>query len=392
MTTTGTIDNPLDLVSALSYNLIKPGHTIFLREGIYTGDFTDRLIGTEQDPIIIRSYPGEKAIIDGTLVIQGSYTQWHEIEFMSSLWKTRSTINEGSSPPDLPYKFISVNAPGSKLINCVIHDMADGPEWYSKAVNSELYGNIIFNIGWSAIDRGHGHLIYSQNETGIKTAKDNIGFNSFSTGLKIYTETGHAQGYNIIGNTIFNSGYLYSLKDDLEMNFWAQDPTPGTGYNFDSNMSYHSKLNADGIRIGLYNPLLNVKLNNNYFPDGDENNLENELIENTNNYYGPTLGNNLFIRPNEYINTRSNVTIYNEASADTIEVDLTSVMGLEVGDTVNVRNVQDYFVDIQELTLDTNKKVIVNMQAANRTVATPTAWTAPPTTFPIFGCFVVEKA
>jgi hypothetical protein len=58
--------------------------------------------------------------------------------------------------------------------------------------------------------------------------------------------------------------------------------------------------------------------------------------------------------------------------------------------TVKAYNVQDYFTDIQTLTI-TAGVITVNMQAANRTVATPVLWTAPAKTFPQFGAFILVK-
>jgi hypothetical protein len=47
--------------------------------------------------------------------------------------------------------------------------------------------------------------------------------------------------------------------------------------------------------------------------------------------------------------------------------------------------------DVQELTVAGDGTITVDMQAANRSVATPIAWDAPATTFPEFGCFVLQK-
>jgi len=81
------------------------------------------------------------------------------------------------------------------------------------------------------------------------------------------------------------------------------------------------------------------------------------------------------------------LTIYNEAQADNIQVD---VSALTTSGIVNAHNVQDYFNDIQSLEV-TDGQIIINMQAVNRTVAKPVGWTAPATTFPSFGCLRLEK-
>ncbi len=64
---TGSIGNPWKLQTALNQpSAVKPGDTIWLRGGTYTGaPFTSYLNGTSANPIIVRQYPGERARIDG---------------------------------------------------------------------------------------------------------------------------------------------------------------------------------------------------------------------------------------------------------------------------------------------------------------------------------------
>jgi alkylation response protein AidB-like acyl-CoA dehydrogenase len=82
------------------------------------------------------------------------------------------------------------------------------------------------------------------------------------------------------------------------------------------------------------------------------------------------------------------LTVYNQAQANTVNVDVSSVFG--ASGTVKAYNAQDYFSDVQTLTI-TAGVITVNMQAANRTVATPDGWVAPAKTFPDFGAFVLIK-
>ncbi len=46
---------------------LRPGHTLYLRGGVYYEQATIALLGTEDKPITIRSFPGELAILDGSL-------------------------------------------------------------------------------------------------------------------------------------------------------------------------------------------------------------------------------------------------------------------------------------------------------------------------------------
>lgn len=366
-----------------------------MRGGTYTGDYICELNGTSDDPITIRPYQSEQVIIDGSLTINGSYTVWDGMGagiVTYSGWSKRTTDEGGSDPTDIPdNKVVTINAPGCVFRNWILHDLA-GFEIWTPAVQALIYGNVVYNIGWnSTADRGHGHLFYTQNDasTGRKTYKHNIAFSSFSTGLKIYTEGGKASGFDVLNNTILNSAVLYD-GDDYGMNYWFQDPS-GLDYTFRNNRGYHAKATGDPVRLGLYDPATNVRITDNYWPEGCISDEGNQLVEDSGNTIG-TIGNVVFVEPNDYITTRAHVTVYNEAGANSVTVDLTTVTGLSVGDTVTAWNVQaGVGNDLQTLTLDANKCIVVDMQAANRSVSAPIGWTAPETTFPTFGCFVINK-
>ena len=100
----------------------------------------------------------------------------------------------------------------------------------------------------------------------------------------------------------------------------------------------------------------------------------------------------VIVRANEYETDRANVAVLNGSEAESVTVDLSVVTGLSAGDSVSVRNVQDYFTDIQTLTLTAGETVTVDMRAASHTVASPVNHAAPATTFPVYGAFVIEKA
>jgi hypothetical protein len=46
---------------------LEPGHTLYLRGGVYRGHVTLKLAGTAEKPITLRAYPGELAVLDGGL-------------------------------------------------------------------------------------------------------------------------------------------------------------------------------------------------------------------------------------------------------------------------------------------------------------------------------------
>ena len=59
-----------------------------------------------------------------------------------------------------------------KFINLVIHHARQGLSYWAEDRDSEVHGCIIYDNGWPAVDRGHGHAIYTQNKDGIKTISD----------------------------------------------------------------------------------------------------------------------------------------------------------------------------------------------------------------------------
>jgi len=62
----GSAENPWNLRRALSHPpAVRPGDTIWIRGGVYTGRFLGRLKGAPLEPIIVRAYPGENVKIDG---------------------------------------------------------------------------------------------------------------------------------------------------------------------------------------------------------------------------------------------------------------------------------------------------------------------------------------
>src|ERR1043165_5138930 len=70
----GAIDQPWDLATALAQpSSVRPGDTIWLRGGVYRGAFVANVNGTAAAPIRVRQYAGERATIDGGLVVAGSY-------------------------------------------------------------------------------------------------------------------------------------------------------------------------------------------------------------------------------------------------------------------------------------------------------------------------------
>jgi len=178
----GSKDSPWDLATAISGGRkIEPGSTIWVRGGTYTGKFQARLAGTEAAPIQLRGVAGERAVLlnCGMQVDQGSDYLWiRDLEIAGDApIEKRVTDQTGSWPKDLPGSAgIEIRAGrGCKFINLVIHDnLLGGVGWWAGSTDSEMHGCILYNNGWKAPDRTHGHCIYVQNQEGVKTISNCI--------------------------------------------------------------------------------------------------------------------------------------------------------------------------------------------------------------------------
>ncbi len=224
----GSINNPWDLKTALTrtQTVVPPGSTVWLRGGVYnvpTADlgFTSTLSGTSANPVMVASYPGEWATIDGNvtfsalknktiLKINGSYVWFMNFEITNTETTNRKIDTTSSNPQGRRGNAIDDYAVGTKIINLVIHDAGQGIGTWASSRDTEYYGNVIYNNGWDAPDRRHGHGSYVQNETGTKILEDNIFFSNFSMNAQTGGSSA-AYAYNLhwFGNTFFNAGMAW---------------------------------------------------------------------------------------------------------------------------------------------------------------------------------------
>ena len=196
----GTQAKPVDLATALSSKTpARPGDTLWLRGGTYRGIFTSTLAGSETRPITLRQYSHERATIDGSLTIQGGRAVYWGFEVMNS--------DPDRISKERPHG-VNVFGPYTKCINLIVHDTGVAFGCWSPAWGAEIYGCLIYHNGYQGAgkDRGHGHAIYTQNETITKRLMDNIMFDQFGYGIHAYTQGGEIKNYQIEGNISFNNG------------------------------------------------------------------------------------------------------------------------------------------------------------------------------------------
>lgn len=277
----GSISNPWSLQTALNHpSAVQLKDTIWLRGGNYIGFFTSNLNGNAGQYIYVIQYPGERATIadnrqyagGATLQINGSWTIYKDFEIMNTTADRSSAGSHSFRPMGL-----QVQAPETKFINLIIHDVGMGFGFWKEAVNAEIYGCIIYNCGTAnkpGVYQTHGHGIYSQNNTGTKIIRHNIIFNQFGFGIHLYPNPGNVNGYIVDGNTIFNNGML--THDTIRYNNIIANTYPpyklenisiinNNTYDNRASYTYTSLLQADIFAGSVDVICKKLMLANNYF-------------------------------------------------------------------------------------------------------------------------------
>ena len=448
-TNNGSRTRPWLLAKALSaVDEVKPGDTIWVHGGTYTGSVECRLKGSEQKNILVRPWPGEHVLFDvkgaesGGLMVNGDWTTFRDFEFTDSDPDRTHVRPHG----------VFTRGPHTKLINLVIHDCGLGIGFWAETEGpAEIYGCIIYNNGWqgAGTDRGHGHAIYTQNRVGIKRLTDNVLFNQFGYGIHAYgSSRAFLKGFEIEDNTSFNNGSL-SRRRALTGNILVGGGAPAEGIRVLDNVTYFDSP-AMSLRIGYGAANKDVVVKGNYVvgtallriwekmsftgntvvASGPVIRLETkggaamefggnqyigdagkepwfEVIENgaasqrsfaewmeyasDNSQFqnGPPRGVKIFVRPNRYERGRAHVTVLNWEKADSVDVDLSMV--LKRGDRFRVRRVQNLSGAPVFEAVYSGKPVRFPM--TDRTVAAPIGIVPSPpvATCPLFDVFLVER-
>ncbi|HKB70776.1 MAG TPA: PKD domain-containing protein [Thermoanaerobaculia bacterium] len=406
----GSISRPWDLRTALKQpSALKPGDVLWLRGGKYYGPFVSYLTGTSSAPITVRQYPGERATLDGVnaggqtiLQVSGAYTRYWGFEIMSSQTNRSSSSVSGAAITTMQ----TPGHPGLKLINLVIHDTLGNGFWID-ATDMEMYGCLVYYNGWAASDRGHGHGIYAQNDTGTKHFIDNIIFQQFDKGIQYFGGTSAPiNNMDTEGNTLFQNGYIDATEsNNIEIGggVVAQNPV------FKNNYSYNSNIGKEDI--GGYNTAgtSNLVYQNNY--DAADNDwpttfsglngyaITGNLFRGhagafptsaypSNSYYlgtpPPATPNQVFVRPNKYEPGRANITAFNWAHRAYVYPDVSAV--LAVGDAYEVRNAQNFYGP--PVATGTYAGGRIAVPTTGLPSAAPVGWATPAATGPEFNAYV----
>jgi hypothetical protein len=360
----GTYEDPLDLQTVLNSNSpAKPGYLVILKEGRYSGRFVSNVKGGVNSPIIFAGEPGKRVIIEG---IYKAGEQVHALYINQSSWvEFRDLeITASSASRNIMTSGLEINGQNTKIINCIIHDTAQGIFSSSSAINNELYGNIIYNNGFygESEGRGRGHGIYIQNKEGTKRIANNILFFGYGFGIHAYTETGSIKGLDFERNVWFRTGAsleggsLTGNSDGLLIG----GLTPVDSTRVIENYSWSPTANSRNVRLGWGSTVNNefIELKNNYFVGDiyvqgywkDGNVIGNHFYGETNHigkkefpeneYYSELpQKNKVVLHANEYDPNRIDLIIYNWEDKNRVSVALDSY--LSVGKPFKIYSVYD---------------------------------------------------
>lgn len=355
----GTRVAPWDLKSVMNdAHGLKGGDVVWVMEGVYKGCFEGKFSGSPGRPVVVRSVPGARVVLDSSDLDAGNLQGGHGL-FISHPWtvfwgleitKSDASVMTGTSAyhggPDVsnrrPGGFNFLGGANSKLINCYVHGTAGNGAW-STAPDSETYGCIIRSVGQQQKGRGQGtgHDLYTQNKDGTRRIRENVLCYGFRNGIDAYTQAGYLRGFEIVGNVLFGASAAANEGDkklDLLIGGPCR-PGPPERILIKDNLLWANKLGrmAD---FGYGSPGKDIRLIGNTFA-GQVAFTQWEKLELTGNKFygalrGPVKAENypdndygalpkesvVHVRPNEYEPGRGHVVVYNWADRDTVEADI----------------------------------------------------------------------
>jgi len=340
----GTKESPWDIASALNGRKeVQPGDTIYLLEGTYRRRpnelFEVRLAGSAEKPIYVQPAAGQRARIDGGLAVQGPSTHvWiRDLEILVSEPLPEKPVSGGSSPSDLKRPWGGLHLHGGKdckYINLVIHNCNQGISCWTGETNCEIYGCLIYDNGWLAVDRGHGHCIYTQNDEGVKTISNCIMTCRFGGSYTMHAY-GSARAY--VNNYLATENICFAPGPFL---IGGGRPSRGIRvhrnflYDIDMRIGYGAPDNEDcDIRD---NVIVNGRLEIDRYRNAVQ---ENNLIL-AKNDVRPVPAKAVLL-PNKYDPSRAHLVLYNWAKAEAVDVDAGSFA--EDGATIELLDPKDPF-------------------------------------------------
>lgn len=252
----GTLASPWSLTTAATNSAITGGDTVWLRAGTYdrgSNGYTVTISGSASNaPIIFRNYNRERATVNATLQLGTvSNVWWWGVEFID----TYKSLTNGDGMAI--HAMIAGGGPGTKVINCLIHDCRTGIASYGAGVR-EMYGNVIWNAGVDNFD--HGMYVHSgvSAEAAGKLIENNLVSVSSGQGMNIYGTSGIIKDITVRSNATWGNGMLRDWQSAYQM---------GSSDNATTNLIFqgnHAYAWVRGIWLGYGQPNWSAVVADNY--------------------------------------------------------------------------------------------------------------------------------
>ncbi len=378
---------------------------------------------------------GAKVIQAGNqLLVAGSNTVYRDFEITNSITDRNETAYPGFSYGGAVFNTGS----GNSFINLVLHDNGMGIFSGSSSSNTLSYGNVIYNNGGTHRDgEPFGLALYLENASGYSRVYETFALNSFNLNMQGYGVTGPYVGSDIQGSVFAGGGApINAPKHNLILGPESQmSPTavvneshfyhpPGSGYSV--NFGYGAGVNTGTFTNNYFfggqtafeaQSVANLTFTGNKFYSPNSSDVY--TITGTagynwkdNTYYNTTtqsrfvrttvgmytfsawkplfnydststatssaMPNQVIVRPNAYQPGRGNIIIY-ATGATSANVNLSSV-GLTNGQGYTIKNAFNWNgPSVTSGTFSSSNPVVsVPLNAAAKSVATPTGWSRTP--------------
>jgi hypothetical protein len=190
---------------------IAAGSAFWARGGTYTWDagdnsldgiFTFSMNGTSNSLVRFKCYPGETCTLDpnahcdsGTAchvaIVSGDYVELNGFVLTNSD-ASRKVITEcGSNPNNAPVRAMKCVGTGCRIVNNTASNLGEGLTSQAGGDAGQWIGNIVYNNGWQAPDRSHGHGGYFQNTTtAVKRVEHGVFFRNMQFQFKAFSQSG----------------------------------------------------------------------------------------------------------------------------------------------------------------------------------------------------------
>lgn len=263
----GSITNPWDLQTAFHNpdNMIKPGDTLWLHEGVYDGRFVSNLSGTKDAYITVSAYKNNRVTLNGNvtsdrntvLEVKGGYVVYKNFEIT---WLGDFSRDQNDKSFQVCSGIRHLSGVNCKFYDLDIHDNPGlGIGSWRHGAGTIIENCRIYNNGFLAKNgKGRGEGIYVQNKSdATRLLKNNVIFNNYYKGIEVWSagkkaNSEYVKNIRLEGNIVFNSGSPAGRHYDNVI--IASDDRNGINVakniSVVNNIFYHNTLQPNGNLIG----------------------------------------------------------------------------------------------------------------------------------------------